>query len=695
MSKFFSFIAFTFFTASIVFAQLDPTFGTNGITQKNISDNDSAVKTFILPDSKILVFQRGTQDNLPDQYQYNLVKFNANGSSDTTYGTNGVMPISISFINKGTKVINDVLLQPDGKLILFGMDNFDGFVTRINENGTLDTTFANGGFHRPNFFNRDDTVSSVTRQTDGKLVVFGTAQDFASYKPFFIRYNLNGSLDTTFGNGDGYVIPANSQNCFYGDVIGIQSTGKYIVKGCGELNRYNSDGAFDNNFFINLTGTLSDWKLTVTEDDKIVAVSSLNTTDPLLRINDDLYVRRYNSNGTTDTTFGSNGSVIVDVTSFQTDSPEAVSVQSDGKIIIAANTTINNNKSYLSGYFLSAVSLNANGAITGKTIITAGGQSVGTVNILSNGNIINVSSRYDSNFRTDLIVTGSIGVPMSTYRLHGIPYNFQPDGNKATFSVFRAVNTRWFLGLTDATGTTFGLSTDILATSDFVGDFRSDLAVFRPSNGTWYIAKPFGDPAQNFLAVPWGSSGDIPAPADYDGDGKSDITVFRPSNGVWYIRNSNDNSARFFQWGTNGDKPVTGDYDGDGFADIAVWRPSTGVWYIYNSSNNQPRYVSFGLSGDIPIQEDYDGDGKTDIGVWRPSTGIWYIIKSSDSNYIISAFGLPTDVSIPADYDGDRKTDIAVWRASQNRWYILNSGNGLLNVVPYGIPTDIPLPAKY
>ena len=68
---------------------------------------------------------------------------------------------------------------------------------------------------------------------------------------------------------------------------------------------------------------------------------------------------------------------------------------------------------------------------------------------------------------------------------------------------------------------------------------------------------------------------------DLDGDGKTDIVVYRPSNGNWYIRLSSlgyPTNAAPYQWGQPGDLPVSADFDGDGIADLTVYRPSTGVW---------------------------------------------------------------------------------------------------------------------
>jgi C1A family cysteine protease len=233
--------------------------------------------------------------------------------------------------------------------------------------------------------------------------------------------------------------------------------------------------------------------------------------------------------------------------------------------------------------------------------------------------------------------------------------------------------------------------------SDFDGDAKSDLAVFRNSDGMWYEL-PSSTPG-NYLAVGWGLPTDTPVPADYDGDGKDDVAVWRPGSGTWYILPSASPGTYYAkQWGLADDIPVPADYDGDGKDDVAVWRPGSGIWYILPSAS-PGTYTSkqWGLSSDIPVPSDYDADGKTDIAVWRPSSGIWYILPSaSPETYTSKQWGADGDIPVPGDYDADGMTDIAVWRRSSGVWYILPSASpGIYTTKLWGLASDTPVIGDY
>ncbi len=269
------------------------------------------------------------------------------------------------------------------------------------------------------------------------------------------------------------------------------------------------------------------------------------------------------------------------------------------------------------------------------------------------------------------------------------------DGDfKTDIGVFRPSNGFWYA--LDSSNNSIreqqlGASGDMPVPEDYDGDNVVDLAYFRPSDGTWnYLLSE----THTVVTVGWGQNGDIPASGDFDGDARSDFTVFRPSTGVWYTLRSSDEQFEATAFGVAGDQPVAGDYDGDGKYDIAVWRPSGGIWYRLDSSSGSFVATQWGTNGDVPAPGDFDGDGKIDLTVYRPSSGAWYTRRSSNGGLEATQWGISTDIPVVGDYDGDGREDIGVFRPSTGVWYVRRSSNSSLFALQWGAAGDIPVPAR-
>jgi hypothetical protein len=213
---------------------------------------------------------------------------------------------------------------------------------------------------------------------------------------------------------------------------------------------------------------------------------------------------------------------------------------------------------------------------------------------------------------------------------------------------------------------------------DYDGDGRSDLAVYWPRKGNWYISLSSGGRGDQQFG--WKAS--RPVPGDYDGDGIGDVAVYWPEESRWYIRLSGGGTTeKQFGWAES--KPVPGDYDGDGITDMAVYSPDGGRWFIAQSSGEEVEHQLGGAAA-TPVPGDYDGDGITDLAVYWPEGAKWYIKLSSGGRADVT-FGAPGDIPVPADYDGDGKTDVAVFRPKGGEWFIAySSGDPATTVQQFG-----------
>lgn len=417
--------------------------------------------------------------------------------------------------------------------------------------------------------------------------------------------------------------------------------------------------------------------LALQPDGKIIAVG---TTDITVQ-QGDFAIARYNSDGQLDLSFGSGGKVRTDFAGAH-DEAFAVALQPDGRFVVGGVATDGGRKSAIARYKPNG-DLDASFAGGGK--LTSDISFYGFIDVIvSAGNKIIAGTTRDDKFT--LVRYNANGTLDPTFDFDGIVQTgftgssvlssilLQPDGKLVAGGyVFNSSNRTNSNALAR-----YNLS---IAHADFDGDNRTDLSVFRPGVGVWYLQQSY----LGFKAVPLGSAGDIPVAANYDGDNQYDIAVFNA--GVWTVLQSLDNTVRTVRLGQAGDIPVPGDYDGDGLDDFAVFRG--GVWIILFSTTNQTFGVQFGLPGDIPVPADYDHDGRIDLAVYR--AGTWFLLKSTEGFAAIQ-FGIPSDVPIVGDFDGDGRADQTVFR--DGFWYFNLSQAGTAALI-FGFGTDIPLTGDF
>ena len=244
--------------------------------------NDYCNSINIHNDGKILAL--GTAIN-GDNYYVAAARYQTNGTIDNSFGLNG---IPVDYIKQGCTFFISSAIQKDGKIIAAGYSwngvNYDFALLRYNLNGSLDNTFSTDGLQVTDFSATDDKANAIAIKTDGKILLAGISNgNFA-----LCRYNVDGSPDIFF-DGDGIQTTDFGTNDFATSIV-VQKDGK-ILTGGSMLARYNADGSIDLSFNENGRIANTSNSIALQSDGKIVTVSSF-------------YVNKYNTDNSTDNTFG-------------------------------------------------------------------------------------------------------------------------------------------------------------------------------------------------------------------------------------------------------------------------------------------------------------------------------------------------------------------------------------------------------
>ncbi len=351
----------------------DSTFG--GVFKPTLSsgfilaggDDWTAASVLIQTDGKIVV--AGSADLSPNlnasinQYEFGLYRFNSNGTIDSSFGQYGEAQTSIFGGDYAADHVYAAALQGDSKIVVAGASadsNKTAFaLARFNSDGTIDKSFGNNGTVRNYIASADsfdDEAHSVAIQSDGKIVAAGWSEDGYSATPqafALARYNSNGTLDSTFGSGGtvrvAVPLPGIPNEVGLAYSVAALPDGKILAGGyCSDSGfavvRFNGNGTIDNTFGVmgaattNISGSNGTGdealSMAVGSDGQIVLAGHSSVSGNGYNA---FAVACFDSNGTLEKTFGTNGSTITNISGGDgsDDEANAVAIQKDGKIIAA------------------------------------------------------------------------------------------------------------------------------------------------------------------------------------------------------------------------------------------------------------------------------------------------------------------------------------------------------------------------
>lgn len=318
----------------------DSTFSSGVFIKRNDFSWEASYALAVQEDDKILVTGIAFENN---SWDFLLLRLNSTGEIDSTFGTNGMVVTDLSIEDKSFTID----IQKDNKIIIAGLSTSqesDFAVLRFNSDGSRDSTFGNSGVVITDLQGSVDIIFSIKAQDDGKIIACGWTYGPQNVDFALVRYNNDGSLDSTFGK-DGVVITDIYEDYNSAHSVDIQKDGKYIVAGYSLhplktdydliLVRYNKNGSLDSTFGnrgivttdINRNNEFA-WKVKVMQNSKIVVTGYIES-----EFEKKILTLKYNEDGSPDLSFGLDGVVITNIYGIDEEG-RGLLIQEDKKILI-------------------------------------------------------------------------------------------------------------------------------------------------------------------------------------------------------------------------------------------------------------------------------------------------------------------------------------------------------------------------
>lgn len=330
----------------------DPTFGINGVSIFDVGQQyDGAQAIVIQSDNKIVLAGKMTLETY--DYQYLVIRYDEDGTVDESFGENGICAIDAGLEESYNKLC--LSINEDDEIYFAGQteDLNCIILAKINTDGILVESFGTNGV--ASLCGSALITNNIILQPDGKIVLTGFFANDEQYKFGMTRFNSDGSLDTDFGvNGivESYFGPEDdltvSSQCYCSDIC---SNGKIILAGTTvdtshvyslTVARYNTDGSLDNSFALNgvklfTLGNAQFWdlyNLKIDENDNLIYSGHTGNENSFE------FVGRLNSNGEIDLSFNNIG--YIQIANCGVFGKQFLKLQSNGKILIRQGNSLSN-----------------------------------------------------------------------------------------------------------------------------------------------------------------------------------------------------------------------------------------------------------------------------------------------------------------------------------------------------------------
>jgi uncharacterized delta-60 repeat protein len=361
---------------------LDPSFGSGGKVVSAFPTGPAQAQAVVVDGSgRLLVAGFADVDANPstESYDFAVVRYNADGSLDSTFGVGGRATVPIGV---GHDIGRAVAVDSSGRIVVAGYanngSNDDFALVRFNPDGTLDTSFGSGGKVTTAIGTYQDQAKGVAIDSSGKIIAAGSAWIDGNDDLALVRYNADGTLDGSFGSGG--KVTTNIGAAEVVNAVALDGVGRIVVAGntYGGGNsrslvaRYTATGAPDPSFgnggiVTAATTTFDVWNaLAIDPAGRIVAAGNVQPNGT------DMALARYLPTGVLDTSFGLDGTVITDIGGGSVEFGNGLAVDGVGRIVVAGVTSYGSINRFVLARYRPNGSLDPTFGFEGKVITNFG-----------------------------------------------------------------------------------------------------------------------------------------------------------------------------------------------------------------------------------------------------------------------------------------------------------------------------------